>query len=307
MDLKQLKYFARIVELESITAAAQALYIAQPSLSQHVANLEAELGSKLLHRGARGARPTSAGEILYQYAKTILRQVEEATVAVKQESHDPAGHVTLGLPTSTSRMVAVQLLTELTSRHKHISLEIIEGSSADLAELISRQKLDLTVAVDVQESAKFDVYPLLTEELLLVGPAASPLRSPTPLEQLCELPLVLPSFPNSVRVKMERASTERGLRDAVIAETSAASVMAGVARAGLAWTIMPWSALTGEDQASLQCLEIEGRPLTRSLSLCVSKAAASNSACAMVRQALTDLIERKVADKEWLHVEPACG
>jgi LysR family nitrogen assimilation transcriptional regulator len=306
MDVKQLKYFARIVELESITAAAQALYVAQPSLSQHVANLEAELGTKLLDRGVRGTRPTAAGELLYQYAKTILRQLDEAMVAVKQESHDPVGHVTLGLPTSTSRMVAVPLLGELTSRHKQISLEIIEGSSADLAEQVSRQKLDLTVAVDVQESTKFEAYPLLTEELLLVGPASvPPLPSPTSMQRLCELPMVLPSFPNSVRVKMERASTERGLRYAVIAETSAAAVSVGAARAGLAWTILPWAALKDEDRASLQCLEIEGRPLTRTLSLCVSKAAASNTACAVVRQILVGLIQQKVVDGEWPHVEPA--
>ena len=306
MDLKQLKYFARIVELESITAAAHSLFVAQPSLSQHVANLEQELGVKLLHRGAHGARATPAGELLYQYAKTILRQVEEATVAVKQQSHDPAGHVTLGLPTSTSRMVAVDLLRELTERHKQISLEVVEGSSADLADLVSRQKLDLTVAVDAQESAKFDIHPLMTEELLLVGKvdaSPGPSGASLSLEQVCELPLVLPSFPNSVRVCMERASTERGLRYRVIAETSAASVMAGAARAGLAWTILPWSALSSEDHAALQCLEIEGRPLTRSLSVCVSKAAGSNSACVAVREVLTELIRQKVTANAWPHVQ----
>jgi LysR family nitrogen assimilation transcriptional regulator len=299
MDLKQLKYFARIVELESITAAAQALYVAQPSLSQHVANLESELGVKLLDRGAHGARPTKAGELLYNHAKAILRQLEDAAIAVKQESNDPAGHVSLGLPTSTSRLVAVDLMSEITRQHKQISLEIVESASADLADLVARQRLDLTIAVDVQESSKFDAYPLLVEELLFVGPAASPLSSPAKLEDLCELPLVLPSFPNSVRVKMERACIERGLRYQVIAQTAAASVMSGVARAGLAWTILPWSAFGTGGDLSLKLVEIEGHTLTRTLSLCVSKAAASNSACAVVRHALIRLIEQKIKSQEW--------
>lgn len=299
MDLKQLKYFARIVELESITAAAQALYVAQPSLSQHVANLEAELGVKLLDRGARGARPTAAGDLLYNHAKAILRQLEDAAIAVKQESNDPAGHVSLGLPTSTSRLIAVDLMSEITRQHKKISLEIVEGATADLADLVARQRLDLTIAVDIQESSKFDVYPLLTEELLLVGPAASPLSSPAKLDNICELPLVLPSFPNSVRVKMERACIERGLQYRVIAETAAASVLAGVARAGLAWTILPWSALKVETDLLLKSVEIEGHILTRTLSLCVSKAAASNSACAIVKHALVRLIEQKIESQQW--------
>jgi len=304
MDFKQLKYFARIVELESITAAAQSLFVAQPSISQHLANLEAELGVKLLNRGVRGARPTPAGELLYQYAKTILRQIDEATVVVKQESTDPTGHITLGLPTSTSKMVAVELLTELTSKYKQISVEIVEGATADLAEMVAKQTLDITVGVDIQESNKFDIYPLLIEELLLIGPASSPLGHLPTLEQLCMMPLILPSFPNSVRVKMERACTEQGLRYSVIAETAAASVMVGAAREGLAWTILPWAALKGENLELLRCTQIEGATLQRTLSLCVSKAAISNSACGVVRDTLARLIRQKVERKEWLHVTP---
>jgi LysR family nitrogen assimilation transcriptional regulator len=304
MDLKQLKYFARIVELESITAAAQTLYVSQPSLSQHVANLESELGTKLLHRGAHGARPTPAGELLYNYAKTILRQVHEAAVAVRQESSDPAGQVSLGLPTSTSSILSVDLLTELTTSHRQILLEIVEGGTSHLAEMVARQRLDLTIAMDVQDSTKFDMYPLLNEELLLVGPASSAAPATMRLEDLCELPLVIPSFPNSVRVRIEGVCAERGLNYRVIAESSAASVMASAARAGLAWTILPWSAVRDDASLSLHRLDIEGRPLNRTLFLCVSKAAASNPACGLVRQLLTRLIERKVADGEWLYAMP---
>jgi LysR family transcriptional regulator, nitrogen assimilation regulatory protein len=207
--------------------------------------------------------------------------------------------VSLGLPTSTSRLIAVDLMSEITRQHKKISLEIVEGATADLADLVARQRLDLTIAVDIQESTKFDVYPLLIEELLLVGPAASPLSSPAKLDDICELPLVLPSFPNSVRVKMERACIERGLQYQVIAETAAASVLAGVARAGLAWTILPWSALKVETDLLLKSVEIEGHILNRTLSLCVSKAAASNSACAIVKHALIRLIEQRIESQEW--------
>lgn len=303
MDLKQLKYFARIVELESITSAAQSLHVAQPSLSQHVANLESELGTKLLHRGAHGVRPTPAGELLYNHAKTILRQVQEAAVAVRQESSDPAGKVSLGLPTSTSSLVSIDLLTELTNSHKQILLEIVEGGTSHLAEMVSRQRLDLTVAVDVQESTRYDLFPLMTEELLLIGPASAADPSPIQLEDLCKLPLLLPSFPNSVRVKMEAVCAERGLNYQVIAESAVASVMAGAARAGLAWTILPWSAVRQDPTLSLRRLDIEGQAMHRVVSLCVSKAAASNPACGLVRTLLTRLVERKVADGTWLYAK----
>ena len=75
MDLRQLRYFVKIVELESISLAAEALHVAQPSLSQHVVNLESELGTKLLNRSNHGTKPTHEGEMLFRYAKSILRQV----------------------------------------------------------------------------------------------------------------------------------------------------------------------------------------------------------------------------------------
>ncbi|MBQ1766158.1 MAG: LysR family transcriptional regulator, partial [Aquincola sp.] len=95
MDLRQLKYFVRIVELGGLSAAAQSLHVAQPSLSQHVANLEAELGLPLLERGARGARPTPAGRRLYEQAKALLRQAGDIPALVRQEGGEVAGHVRL--------------------------------------------------------------------------------------------------------------------------------------------------------------------------------------------------------------------
>jgi len=56
MDIRQLRYFVKVVELKNITSAAEALFIAQPSLSQHMTNLEAELGVSLLERSVQGTR-----------------------------------------------------------------------------------------------------------------------------------------------------------------------------------------------------------------------------------------------------------
>ncbi|RYF06203.1 MAG: LysR family transcriptional regulator, partial [Comamonadaceae bacterium] len=100
MDLKQLRYFVKVVELKNITAAAEALFIAQPSLSQHMTNLESDLGVALLERSPQGTRPTAMGELLYRHAKSILRQFEEARAAMQRESDAPSGRVAVGLPTS---------------------------------------------------------------------------------------------------------------------------------------------------------------------------------------------------------------
>ncbi|KAA6001997.1 LysR family transcriptional regulator [Pantoea sp. M_5] len=76
MNLRRLKYFVKIVDIGSLTQAAEVLHIAQPALSQQVATLENELDQQLLIRTKRGVTPTEAGKILYGHARTILRTTE---------------------------------------------------------------------------------------------------------------------------------------------------------------------------------------------------------------------------------------
>uniref|UniRef100_UPI0036D31396 LysR family transcriptional regulator n=1 Tax=Klebsiella pneumoniae TaxID=573 RepID=UPI0036D31396 len=82
MNLRRLKYFVKIVDIGSLTQAAEVLHIAQPALSQQVATLEGEMDQQLLIRTKRGVTPTEAGKILYTHARTILGTV--AKLAMRQ-------------------------------------------------------------------------------------------------------------------------------------------------------------------------------------------------------------------------------
>ena len=75
MEIRQLKYFVRIVELGSVSRAAADLFIAQPALSHQISNLEEELKVKLLSRSVRGVSATEAGEVFYRHARAMLRQM----------------------------------------------------------------------------------------------------------------------------------------------------------------------------------------------------------------------------------------
>ncbi|WP_231906453.1 LysR substrate-binding domain-containing protein [Cupriavidus gilardii] len=299
MDLKHLRYFARIVELESITAAADALHIAQPSLSQHVANLEAELDARLLVRGPSGTRPTDTGHILYRHAKMVLRQMEEAKAAVQHGRDVPCGHVTVGLPTSTSRVLALPLLRHVTEHFPDITLEIVEGSSADLAESLALQKLDLAVAMDVQQRPNMQSTPLLDEQLMLVGRPIAGHPHAITLAQAAALPLLLPSFPNSVRVLCDRALVSAGLQCRLVAETSAVSVLLSAVREGLGWTILPWSALAGDEDDQLAAMSIADATLERRVSLCLSSSASLSLACRSVEAALQAIVSQMVESGQW--------
>jgi LysR family nitrogen assimilation transcriptional regulator len=85
MELRSLRYFIKIVEFGSLSRAADALFIAQPSLSHQVALLEEEFGVRLLDRGSKGVKPTAAGIALYRCAVSIARQLEEVRGEITAE------------------------------------------------------------------------------------------------------------------------------------------------------------------------------------------------------------------------------
>src|ERR1700759_4808119 len=89
MQFRQLRYFVRIVEAGSFSRAASVVHVAQPALSQQVAELEERLGVALLSRSARGVRPTAAGEILYKEAAGILHQLDQLPGVFRSSTGEP--------------------------------------------------------------------------------------------------------------------------------------------------------------------------------------------------------------------------
>jgi LysR family transcriptional regulator, nitrogen assimilation regulatory protein len=109
MDVRQLRYFGAIAELGSVSAAANRLGVAQPSLSQHVKHLEEELGVTLLVRSPRGVILTDAGQILLAHAKSILDAVDVAVADLRNQSSELKGAVTFAIPSSASNVLSVPL------------------------------------------------------------------------------------------------------------------------------------------------------------------------------------------------------
>jgi DNA-binding transcriptional LysR family regulator len=102
MQLRHLCYFVKIVDAGSISRAATTIHVAQPALSQQIAELEEQLGLALLQRSARGVRPTKAGEVLYREAVSILKQVEQLPGILRSSQGDIEGAISVGM-SSTER------------------------------------------------------------------------------------------------------------------------------------------------------------------------------------------------------------
>ncbi|HEX7889311.1 MAG TPA: nitrogen assimilation transcriptional regulator NAC [Ramlibacter sp.] len=244
MNLRRLKYFVKIVDVGSLTQAADLLHIAQPALSQQLATLEGEVGQQLLLRTKRGVTPTEAGKVLYRHAQSILRQCDQAVVDMHAASRGLSGSVSVGLaPGTLAATLALPLLRILRARHPGIVPYLNENYGTTLSELIMSGRMDLAVLYGGRTAVHGLLFvPLLREPLYLVGPESlSAPEETVPLAALADYELYLPRGYNYVRKLVDEACTVGGVAARVVAEIESAKTLAAVMREGLGATIAPAS------------------------------------------------------------------
>ncbi|MBU1986155.1 MAG: LysR family transcriptional regulator, partial [Proteobacteria bacterium] len=96
MDLHKLAVYCKVIELKSFTRAAEAMFLSQPTISEHIRALEQEIGQRLINRLGREIRASGAGNILYGYARKMLRLQQEALEALGHYSGNLAGRMAIG-------------------------------------------------------------------------------------------------------------------------------------------------------------------------------------------------------------------
>ncbi|RMV68496.1 Nitrogen assimilation transcriptional regulator [Pseudomonas caricapapayae] len=244
LNLRRLKYFVKIVDIGSLTQAADVLHIAQPALSQQLVTLEAELQQQLLIRTKRGVTPTEAGKVLYGHAQVILRQCEQAQSDVNASGLALSGPVSVGLaPGTAASTLSLPLLKRVRERHPGILLYLNENFGTTLSELIMNGRMDMAVLYGGREVHGLSFVPLIREQLYLVS-AEDALQGSEdiPLAELADIDLLLPRTYNTVRRLVDEAFVriERSAR--VVAEIESSTTLAAAVADRFGSTILPESA-----------------------------------------------------------------
>lgn len=301
MDLRQLRYFVKVVECANITRASEALHIAQPAISQQMRNLEQDMGMQLLERGAQGVVPTAAGQTLYRHAVDLLRQADATHELLRQDAAYPQGKVSVGMPSSTARMLAMPLARTIRSRYPGIKLELIDAPSADLGGLITAGRVALAVVVDGVPTRGVVSRRLFTETLYLVAwPEFELPHASVSLASLATMPLVLPCAPNTIRSRVEAAMQEAGLPFAVEFEANSTDLLFSAVLARLGVTLLPWAAAHVElAQQTLKLARVDHRLFNRELSLCWPDTAVHSNAVQKVKATILELFEGFEQQQGW--------
>ncbi|WP_434112263.1 nitrogen assimilation transcriptional regulator NAC [Paraburkholderia caffeinilytica] len=292
MNLRRLKYFVKIVDIGSLTQAAEVLHIAQPALSQQLITLEDEFQQQLLVRTKRGVTATEAGATLYRHAQLILRQYEQAQADVKSAGQTLSGQVSVGLaPGTGASALSLPLLRTVRARHPDILLYINENFGTTLSELIMNGRMDMAVLYGDKPVHGLSFQLLMNEELFLVAPRSMGItQEQIGVTELRDVPLLLPRPYNYLRKYVDEGFARKQMVPKVVAEIESASTLSAAVSAGIGATILPDSTARVVAAAGdiVQC-RIVSPVIKIPLSVCLSDHLPLSEPAAAVKDILLEL------------------
>ena len=168
MEIHQLRYFIAVAEEGSFSRAAAREHVAQPSLSQQIQKLEADMDQRLFDRLSRTVVVTEAGKCLLEYARKILVEIAEARRCLDDLKRDVAGRLTIGAILTMAPYVLPKLISKFKTLYPKVELEILEDTTESLALRLEDGTLDIAIMSTCQQSPALEPHPLGKEPLLVL-------------------------------------------------------------------------------------------------------------------------------------------
>lgn len=241
-----------IAEHGSVSAAARARGLTQPSISRQVQELERQLGTLLVERTSQGARLTPAGESLAEGAREILSALSSLPERVRSRQGEVAGTVRLGTVDSIGIHVLPPILAKFVQENPRVDVQVVCQASPTLMAMLLGDELDL--AVGTTEHPKLTCERLYQNPLVLAHPLGMPEKQvPTTLREVARHRIVTFAKGLTIRTLLDQAFAKAGLEFRPVLELQNVEVIKAMVRAGLGLGIVP--------DGSVQGFELATRPI----------------------------------------------
>lgn len=309
MDLRQLRYFVAIAEEGSLSAAAQRVNVAQPSLSQHIIGVEKDLGVTLFNRSPRGMTLTQSGEILLAHARDILGAMDTAVEAVKQSGSEPQGDVTFGLPSSIAMVLSVPLAETVRLELPKVKFRAIDAMSGFIKTWLEDQSIDVGMLYDLHSVRHMNHIELMTEELHFFSapdawPFSSRVGSPVKVSDIPKAELVLPSPHHGLRSTIDRFMKSQGVTLNVVTEMDGLGQIKTLVARGSGHTILaPAAAIDFVERGDLIMAPIIEPKLIRPVYLVRNPAKSMSRANQELERITLEVIKDLVSRGIWQTIE----
>ncbi|MFZ1058932.1 MAG: selenium metabolism-associated LysR family transcriptional regulator [Candidatus Rokuibacteriota bacterium] len=276
MDARQLEIFVKVAELGSFSKAAEALFLTQPTVSEHIRGLEEELGVRLLDRLGRGAAPTKAGQLLLGYGRRILELHREARQALDQFQGRMSGELVIAASTIPGEYVLPALIGRFKEKYPDIAISLLIGDSQRVVEWVLEGRAELAVAGAQIDHRALEYRELMPDELVLVVSAAHPWhgKKTATLEEVRAEPLIVRERGSGSRHALEKALAEVGLDLSdfrVVGEMGSTQAIKQGVKAGVGISLISKRAVAEECQhGTLHCVKVKDLRFSRAFYLVTS-------------------------------------
>lgn len=247
MDLRQLRCFLAVADRGSFTRAAASLHVSQPALSLTIARLEADLGTRLFHRGDRFVRTTEAGERLIGHARGLLQAADRARESVAPTETGEA--IRLGAPALLASAWLPGALAAFLEQRPDVKLQVTVAGARIVEAQAAAGELDLALISEYQPSAQVEATPLFQAALGACVAEGHPLAGKAQVSWPAFLAQPLVLFPRGYyqRDLIEAQAARHRITLQVAAETDALPLLKSILRLGkAAGLLMPMAVAEGE-------------------------------------------------------------
>jgi DNA-binding transcriptional LysR family regulator len=273
MDLWQLNVFCKVVEQGGFSKAAREIHLSQPTVSNHIKELETHFGCRLIDRIDRNATPTQAGEILYRYARKMIQLRDQTESAMADYQGNLSGNLAIGGSTIPGGFILPAVIGRFRRQYPEVRISMTISDTDTITGKIREGTLELGIVGATAESRYIEQQVLIEDDMRLIVPAMNPLA------KHCQIPFIdILSEPFIIREKgsgtlksIQNSLNQRGLKSDhlnIVAELGSTTAVIQGIKAGLGISILSPIAVKDElGSGLLHALTIENIDLRRNFYL----------------------------------------
>ncbi len=274
METRHLKIFVAVYRERSFTKAAESLFTSQPTVSEHIQNLEAQLNCRLFDRLGRSILPTAQADLLYPRARGILDDLQRLKEDLASAEQGVAGELLIGASSIPGAYILPQLAAGFKQRFPKISFEIRIKDSAAITAAVAANELLLGVVGAKIAEGRVAFHPFVEDELILAAADATPLPEEIDIARLEELPYLVREKGSGTRKSSELQLLDSGsalARLNIVATLGSGAAVLEAIKAGLGVSMLSRLAVRDELQSGrLREIRVRGLEKKRAFYLVTS-------------------------------------
>ncbi|CAN7704825.1 LysR family transcriptional regulator [Variovorax paradoxus] len=268
-DLADLRAFLSVADFSSFRAASDNLHLSQSALSRRIDKLESALGVTLFNRTTRKVELTTIGRAFVPKARSVMRELEDALVGIREVTDRVSGQVTIACVPSAVGYFLPAAIKQFHEAYPRVRIRLIDESSAEILMAVARGDADFGLTYIGTQEPDIDFEPLLEERFVVACPAGHPLAKHKRVTwaELARHEYVTIAQGSGNRFLIDQALSHVESKPQWFCEVRHVPALVSLVEAGLGLGVVPRLAMPPKGHSGLVSLPLEGPRVTRLIGL----------------------------------------